>query len=40
MMINKQYILIFDRAALGGHACICQNLIKFGIDPNVRDYSG
>jgi ankyrin repeat protein len=26
-------------AALGGHAYICQMLIKYGVDPNIRDYS-
>lgn len=30
----------YFRAALGGHAYICQMLIKFGVDPNVRDYTG
>ena len=33
-------LFIHCRAALGGHAYICQTLIKFGIDPNVRDSSG
>ncbi len=28
------------RAALGGHAYICQTLVKFGIDPNIKDHSG
>jgi hypothetical protein len=29
-----------NRAALGGHSYICQTLIKYGVDPNIRDYSG
>ena len=33
-------IFLINRAALGGHAYICQILIKYGVDPNVRDFSG
>lgn len=34
------HLVFFIRAALGGHSYICQTLIKYGVDPNIRDYSG
>lgn len=34
------HLVFLIRAALGGHSYICQTLIKYGVDPNIRDYSG
>ena len=39
-MLSVKYLIVFFRAALGGHAYICQTLIKYGVDPNIQDYSG
>lgn len=41
-LIVKWIICFFFyfRAALGGHAYICQTLIKYGVDPNIKDSSG
>ena len=37
---SKIVLYVFSRAALGGHAYICQTLMKYGVDPNIQDYSG
>jgi ankyrin repeat protein len=33
-------IVMFCRAAFGGHANVCQMLLKYGIDPNICDLAG
>lgn len=33
-------IVLSYRAARGGHSCVCANLLKHKISPNVQDHHG